>query len=265
MKSLLLVAALAAAAHADDKTKAAAHALSSAMNITSGDTTNLPPLILIDSETKNKEVFIYGDGSPDGELMHVNVGLAGDGRVAWVAADSGAIPVCGKEGCDKLLRKAAREAQVNPPYHHPGLVEDGKLVFIHSGRTGNGVGYVDDLTADISDDAKPIVDQFQKSIADPKAFAATVSTRKDAFMYGTEPNERFLGGAAVKATLLKWGLSLSVHGGIHAGVTKSKTVAWVAADIDARTAKSKKTSEYRLTVIYEKTGTEWKIVQIHFS
>jgi hypothetical protein len=84
-------------------------------------------------------------------------------------------------------------------------------------------------------------------------------------LHGTEPTERFVGGAAVRARLVKWDLSLAVHGGIRAGVTRSKAVAWIAADVDARSAKSKTTSPYRLTVVYEKTGTEWKIVQIHFS
>ena len=52
---------------------------------------------------------------------------------------------------------------------------------------------------------------------------------------------------------------------IRAGVTKSKTVASIAADVDARSAKSKTSAPYRLTVVYEKTGTGWKIVQIHLS
>jgi hypothetical protein len=96
-------------------------------------------------------------------------------------------------------------------------------------------------------------------------FAATISARKDVVLYGTEPTERVVGGAAARARLVKWDLSLAVHGGIRAGATRSKAVAWIAADVDARSAKSKTSSPYRLTVVYEKTGAEWKIVQIHFS
>jgi hypothetical protein len=121
------------------------------------------------------------------------------------------------------------------------------------------------METQIADDAKPVVEQFRQSIADPKAFAATISARNDVVLYGTEPTERFVGGAAARATLLKWAFAWTVHGGIRAGVTKSKAVAWIAADVDARSAKSKTSSPYRLTVVYEKTGTEWKIVQIHFS
>lgn len=83
-------------------------------------------------------------------------------------------------------------------------------------------------------------------------------------LYGTEPTERFVGGAAVRTALLEWNFVLTIHGGIRAGVTKSGTVAWIAADVDAVSAKSKSTP-YRVTVVYEKTGADWKLVQIHFS
>jgi hypothetical protein len=263
MRYLAILVALVGLAHADNKGKAisdaVADALSSAM-----DNHSLPPFVLLDRETKFNEPIIYGNGSPTSELWHVVVGLAADGHAGWAAADSGVIVVCGFGDCKKVLRDAAREAKVNPPYHHTALVDDGKLLFLHVGSTGKGVGYDGSMQAQIADDARPVVEQFQKSIADPKAFAATISARKDVVLYGTEPNERFV-GAAARATLVKWDLSLAVHGGIRAGVTKSKTVAWIAADVDARAAKSKTSTPYRLTVVYEKTGTEWKIVQIHFS
>jgi hypothetical protein len=257
--------ALVGLAHADDKAKAKAisGALASALSVSSTEDT-LPPIVLLDSETKFKEPFIYGSGSPDNRLLNVVVGLAADVHVGWVAADTGMIFACGMEGCDKILRDAAREANVKPPFHHTALVDDGKLLFLHIGATGKGVGQ-GSMETQIADDAKPVVEQFQTSIADPKAFSATVSARKDVVLYGSEPTERFVGGPAVRAALTKWSLSLVVHGGIQAGVVKSKGVAWIAADVDARSAKSKTTSPYRLTVVYEKTGTEWKIVQLHFS
>lgn len=263
MKYLVILVALVGVAHADDKAKAIASAVSDAMFV--GHDKDFPPIVLLDHDTKFKEPFIYGDGSPDNGLLHVVVGLAADGHAGWLAADSGVIMACGMEGCAKILRDAAREAKVKPPFHHTALVEDGKLLFLHIGSTGKGVGYEGLMEPQIPEDARPAVEQFQKSIADPKAFAATISARKDVVLYGTEPTERFVGGAAARATLLKWDLSLTVHGGIRAGVTKSRAVAWLAADVDARSAKSKTTLPYRLTVVYEKTGAEWKIVQIHFS
>ncbi len=264
MRYLAILVVLVGVAHADDKAKAISGALSDALVLSPRDD-QLPSIVLLDHETKFKQPFIDGIGSPDSELLHVVVGLAADGHAGWVAADSGMAVPCGMGDCKKTLRDAAREANVKPPYHQTALVDDGKLLLVHIGSTGKGVGYGDSMKAQIAEDAKPVVEQFQKSIADPKAFAATISTRKDVVLYGTEPTERVVGGAAVRARLVKWDLSLAVHGGILAGVTKSKAVAWIAADVDARSAKSKTTSPYRLTVVYEKTGTEWKIVQIHFS
>jgi hypothetical protein len=265
MKTLAIVVALVSVAHADNKSKTITAALSDALSMSADD--KLPAIVILDTETKFKEAFIYGDGSPTSDLLHTVVGVAADGSSGWIAADTGAIIACGMEGCDKILRDAERAAKTTPPYHHTALVEDGKVLFLHVGSTGKGVGHGAAMDADIPADAKPVVEQFQKTIADPKAFAATISKRKDVLLYGTEPTERFVGGAAAKATLLKWNLGLSAVGGIRAGVTKSKTVAWIAADVEAKSLKSKSgtTTEYRLTVVYEKTGSEWKVVQIHFS
>lgn len=264
MRYLAILVALVGVAHADEKAKAISDALSDALVLSPGDD-KLPSIVLIDHETKFKEPFIDGIGSPSNDLVHVVVGLAADGHAGWVAADGGMAVSCGMGNCKKILRDAAREASVKPPYHHTALVEDGKLLLVHIGSTGKGVGHGGEMELQIAEDARPVVEQFQKSIADPKAFAATISGRKDVVLYGTEPTERFVGGAAARATLLQWDMSLAVHGGIRAGVTKSRAVAWIAADVDARSAKSKTSLPYRLTVLYEKTGTEWKIVQIHFS
>lgn len=263
MRYLAIVMVLVGVAHADDKTKAISGALANVLSPSARDD-DLPPIVLLDSETKFKEPFIYGSGSPGTPLLHVVVGLAADGHAGWVSADTGVIIACGMEGCDKILRDADREANVRPPFHHTALVDDGKLVFLHIGATGKGVGH-GDMESEIAEDAKPVVEQFRSAIADPKALVAAISARKDVVLYGTEPTERFVGGAAARATFTKWGLAMAIHGGIRAGVVKSKSVVWIAADVDARSAKAKTSTPYRLTVVYEKTGTEWKIVQLHFS
>lgn len=264
MKSLVacvVVLAFAGFARAEDNAKKVSRAVSEAMSVSASD---LPPLVLVDNDTKLGQAFIYGSGSPDGALLHVVVGMSADGHAGWLAADSAVIIACGMPGCDKILRDAAREANVKPPFHHTALVEDGKVIFLHIGSTGKGIGYSGEMDASISDAAKPIVEQFEKSLGDPKALAASVSARKDVVLYGTEPTERFVGGAAARAQLVKWGLTLKVHGGMRAGVTKSGTLAWIAADVDAASSRTKITP-YRLTVVYEKTGTEWKLVELHFS
>src|SRR5215831_3580918 len=118
MKHLAILVALVAVAHADDKAKAISRALSGALS-TSPDADTQPPIVLLDSDTMlKKEVFIYGSGSPTNELLHVVVGLAADGHAGWIAADTDSIIVCGMGDCDKIRRKAEREADVKPPFHH---------------------------------------------------------------------------------------------------------------------------------------------------
>lgn len=115
--------------------------------------------------------------------------------------------------------------------------------------------------------AEDVVKVFEASLGDPKAFAATVSDRADVVLYGSELAERTVGGAKVKAKLSAWKLAFKVRDGIQAGVTKSRRVAWVAANVDATsTKKPKNPSEpYRVLALYEKTGSEWKLVQAQFS
>ena len=54
--------------------------------------------------------------------------------------------------------------------------------------------------------------------------------------------------------------------GVQAGLTKSQTVAFVAAVVEATSVKNPKAkpSPYRVFAIYEKTITSWKLVSLHF-
>ena len=123
-----------------------------------------------------------------------------------------------------------------------------------------------ELSKKIDAGAEEVVKLFETSIADPKTMAATVSTRKDVVLFGNEAKERAVGGAKVKAKLEAWKLGFKVRDGIQAGLA-SKTVAWVAANVDAKSAKKPKDKPvpYRLLAIYEKTGADWKLVHAHFS
>lgn len=191
------------------------------------------------------------------------VAFSADGSVGWFAANLYEGATC-PEGCADLLRKAKSDAAHAPPLHVTALVDGDQVAFVHFGNTGDGVGHGDAIDEQITDGAKPVVALFQKTIGDAKAFAATVSPRKDVLMYGTQPGERFVGGAAVRATLAKWGLSFKTAGAVVAGVAKTKTIAWVLADVDAA-GKAGKRVPYRVSVVYEKTGDDWKIVQLQFT
>ncbi len=58
MRYLAILVALVGLAHADDKAKAISGALANALSVSSGDD-NLPPIVLLNRETKFKEPFIY--------------------------------------------------------------------------------------------------------------------------------------------------------------------------------------------------------------
>jgi len=91
--------------------------------------------------------------------------------------------------------------------------------------------------------------------------------RKDVVLYGSELSERTVGGDNVKAKLAAWKLAFKVRDGIQAGLTASKTVAWVAANVDATSLKNPKDkpTPYRALFLYEKTAGTWQIVHAHFS
>jgi hypothetical protein len=127
-------------------------------------------------------------------------------------------------------------------------------------------GIVPDKMARNVAGAEAVAMLFETSIADPKLFAATVSSRKETSLLGSELSERFTGDQ-VKKQLSAWNLVFKVRDGLRAGVSKSGKVAWVAANVDARQNKrpNAKPIPYRLFAIYELTGTDWKLVQIQFS
>lgn len=115
--------------------------------------------------------------------------------------------------------------------------------------------------------AEDAVKVFEGSIGDPKIFAASVSDRKDAVLIGSAPGEKTVGGAKVSAKLTNWKLAFAVHDGVAAGTTASKTVAWIAANLDARPAgkPDAKPAPYRALLIYEQKAGAWKLVAARFS
>lgn len=195
-----------------------------------------------------------------------------DPKVAWYAADVAATP-----GCD-ITKPCAKK----PSLFLTGTVlleqSSGRWypVAWHVAKPLTGKQQADELAAGktlsdvpnrIDPGAEPVAKRFAETIGDPKAFAATISTRADTLMFGSSANERWLGGAAVSAQLAKWKLGLTVQGGTQAGITGGGKVAWVGANVMAAPiGKPKaKPTPYRVTAIYERNGEDWRVVQLHFS
>lgn len=123
----------------------------------------------------------------------------------------------------------------------------------------------DKLTRDITG-AEAAAMLFETTIGDPKLFAATVSSRPETVLYGSEMGERFT-GAQVGKQLQGWNLIFKERDGVRAGLSKSGKLAWVAANVDALQNKRPKAKAipYRLFAIYELVGKEWKLVHLQFS
>lgn len=218
-------------------------------------------------------VIIDAEGTEGGGAHYAHkvqqpvVGVAAKEDVAWVAFDLALFYDCFElKGCKK---------KANRVVHATTLVQSGAPLAVHIAELFTGKAYaaaikegkkLEALPKRIDKGAEAAVKVFESTIADPKAFAATVSTRPDVILFGSEAAERWVGGDKVKAALAKWKLGFKVRDGIQAGVSGGGTVAWVAANVDAtRVGKAGPASPYRMTAIYEKTGADWKVVALQFS
>ncbi len=219
--------------------------------------------------------------APAGALHHAfelgfgsertSVAFAANGQAAWVVGDIATYEICGDETCPKKPR-------VEALYHATALFSGGSSwqpVFWHVDDVIDGKSYAAAVAN--GQTPEPVVDKvvkadeavalFRTSLASPAALAATISTRSDVVLLGTDRKERYVGGKQVATTLRKWSLAFTVRDGVQAGVTAGGTVAWVAANVDAASSKKPggKVSPYRVTAIYEKSDAGWKVVALHFS
>jgi len=202
--------------------------------------------------------------------LAVNSTAGPDKATHWVAADLIPFEIgCGAAPCPP-------EPPPGPAEWHATALFDGERVVVwHIARVVDAKaqkvalekGTVPPAIKKKIDGAEELVKVFEASIGDPKALAATVSDRKDVVLYGNEAKERTVGGAKVKAKLLAWKLGFAVRDGIQAGLTSSKAIGWVVANVDAKSAKKPKDKPvpYRLLFLYEKKGTAWKLVSANFS
>ncbi|HTR52836.1 MAG TPA: nuclear transport factor 2 family protein [Kofleriaceae bacterium] len=198
------------------------------------------------------------------------VAYAADHKSAWVATDLERVVPCGNGDCRK------RDAT---PLHATAIYDQAggwqPLAWLYSRAISDadqakvlaGTLAIPGVGMQIDDDARDAAALYRKTFPDPKALAATVSDRGDVVLYGSAPAERFVGGAKVRAKLAAWNLAFEIDGGVRAGATSSKTVAWVASNVLAKppTKPTARGVPYRVLAIYERTDRTWKLVQVHFS
>jgi hypothetical protein len=184
-----------------------------------------------------------------------------DGTATWIALDYDLRALCAKASCDK-----------DPPVGngHMAALFDAAQPIAWDNATAGGKAARKLVTAPATMDRK--IDPgaadadtlFESTLGDPAAFAKAISDRTDAVMFGSDPGERFVGGAAIRAQLVKWKLAFKLRDGVQAGATSSKTIAFVAANVDAAKSGAKPTA-YRVFAIYEKTNGAWRAVLVQFS
>jgi len=193
-----------------------------------------------------------------------------DPDTAVIATHLGEYASCGKAGCakqapDSTLRATAVLEKVNGTWQPiawsitPSIVSAAQQDAIDQGILPDKLGR---NTAGADEVAK----QFETTAADPKAFAASFSDRKEVVMYGSELPERYV-GAKAKAQIAAWSFAFKVRDGLRAGMSKSGNLAWVAANVDATSVKNAKAKPipFRAFAVYEKTPAGWKIVDVQFS
>ncbi|MFT3695646.1 MAG: hypothetical protein QM831_21090 [Kofleriaceae bacterium] len=78
--------------------------------------------------------------------------------------------------------------------------------------------------------------------------AETVTKAKDAVLFGSAPNERFVGGAAMNKALTGWNLKFKIRDGRVTGKTSGRLL-WMVANMDATSGKS--TTPYRVFLVFQ--------------
>ena len=199
------------------------------------------------------------------------VATAADPDTAWISTHLGEhFAACGKAGCakeapDSWLRATALFEKSNGTWQPLAWSITPAIP---------GTSQQDAQDQNISPDAIPrntagaddVAKLFEGSIGDPKKFAATFSDRKEVVMFGSELAERYVGKQA-KSQITAWNFAFTVRDGVRAGMSRSGNVAWVAANLDAKSVKAPKSKAlpFRAFALYEKTGADWKLVSLQFS
>lgn len=209
------------------------------------------------------------------ELRDPMIATAADGRAAWAATGARRGTVCAglTSTIDKCKEDEEPTASVlvlfeqdakdkkrwNPAVVHSAIPLSAKD---YAKRTAEAK--LAPIATKIDPAAEPAVAAFKAAIGDAQLLAASVAKRKDTVLLGSAPKEKFV-GPKVATTLASWKLALSVRDGIAAGVTASKTVAWIAANVDAKTAAGA-TTPYRVLALYElEKAKDWRLVALAFS
>ncbi|MCC7266963.1 MAG: nuclear transport factor 2 family protein [Caulobacteraceae bacterium] len=216
---------------------------------------------------------IQAGGKFDLKSGGMKIGVAADGRAAWVAdeltltiamgADNMVVPYrvtsfLGEAGGKwSILAQAWSVATPNEEaFAKAAQGQWPKLADWGGGAAKGG----DALAKDFGD-----------SMADSAAWVKSFSDSAEAFVFGSAPEETIEGGVAIKQVfgqmVAAYQVTLAVAGGVRAGVAPSGSAGFAGGNIGftVDTEGQKITQPYRALLVYVKEGNAWRPVQAHFS
>ena len=126
------------------------------------------------------------------------------------------------------------------------------------------------------DGPKPLDAAVRAAFGSRSGFVDARSGRDDGFNFGSGPNERIVGGDAIKRIFAKLRAEIRMHDGARVVAASAwdptqKASPWIGfalvnADFSAKSrAQTELTQTFRVLAIVLKEGSEWKIVQTQWS
>lgn len=229
-----------------------------------------PRLVLTDGIELAPKSFesIMGPWGHHANTDASTTGLSADGKVAWFAADATFWDLCGMQECqhDPPVATAHCTAvyEDSPNGWQPLVVSFARVLSAKEEAAAKKQP-PPAIARKVDRGAEDVAKQFEADLATAATLAKAVSERADVVLYGSALKERFVGGAKVRAQLLKWKLGFKIRDGVLAGLTSNKAVAWMVANVDAAKPGDKSSTGYRLFAVYEKAASGWRAVQLTFS
>jgi hypothetical protein len=201
------------------------------------------------------------------------IGVAPDGRSAWVAEELTVTVTAGTDvtpipyRLTSVLAEDAGAWTVIAQAWSIGMPNEEAFAAAAQGA----LPALAPVAESIGAGAQPLVDLLQAGCADPAAWLASWSRRPDAFSFGSAPEEKLDGGAAIHEVfgqqITGYQMRIAVNGGLHAAVAPSGTVGFLAGNLDVSFTMEGNTltQPYRALFVYLQEADGWKLVQSHFS
>jgi ketosteroid isomerase-like protein len=222
--------------------------------------------------------FLEAGATFSTEIDGPHIGVAADGRAAWVAEQI-------------TLTITTPDTTMTLPYRITSLVaESGGSWSIIAQKWSMGISNEDafalaaqgalptpaEVPHSVGDGAQPLVDLLDQGAADATAWVASLSEDPQAFSFGSAPDEVLEGGETIKqaygAFVADYGMTIGRNGGVHAALAPSGTVGFIGGNLDIGLTVEQEgepvavSQTYRALLVYEKAEDgSWNLVQSHFS